>query len=55
MSIFQMRLNASQPVRSARYELGLIGGLFLAKGSFFAAPKPSKSDKVSWSDLFVLV
>ena len=55
MSIFQMRSNASLPIWSARYDVGLIGGLFLAEGSFFAALKPSKSAKLSWSELFALV
>ena len=55
MSIFQMCSNASLPVRAARYELGMIGGLFLAKGSFFATLKPLNSAKVPWSKLFALV
>ena len=32
--------NASLPVQSARYEVGLIGGFYLAEGSFFAGLKP---------------
>ena len=55
MSIFQMRSNASLPLRSARYELGLIGSLFLAKGSFFYRPKAFKVCQTSWSELFSLV
>ena len=55
MFIFQMRSNASLPVGYARYEVGLIGGFYLAEGSFFAGLKPSKSAKVPWSKLFLLV